>query len=281
MEESLPYPASALGHPLAAQRWLLLLCVALLLASLAGLASARPAEAGPPAHRDQLRLMWAMAGQESGWDYYARNRTSGAFGKYQIMPFNWPVWAEEYLGDRRADQTPFNQEKVAYGKIHDLYRWLGSWKRVAYWWLTGRTERNEKKWSSYARGYVDNIMSLRKRAPREGSIVPPRTSSHSGRGDWRRAADDHTLRLSVGGRAWPSRGRIRDGQVLKVKAAKSTARGERWVKVATADGRLGWIKQLQTVPARKPGSPARWSDAKDEGGAKRDSDRKQVRPRPR
>ena len=111
--------------------------------------------------------------------------------------------------------------------------------------------------------------------------MPPRTSSHSGRGDWRRAADDHALRLSVGGRAWPSGGRIRDGQVLKVKAAKTTARGERWVKVVTADGRLGWIKQLQTVPARKPGSPARWSDARDDGGGKRDSDRKQVRPRPR
>ncbi len=49
--------------------------------------------------------MWAMAGQESGWDYYARNASSGAFGKYQIMPFNWPVWADEYLGDasRRPD----------------------------------------------------------------------------------------------------------------------------------------------------------------------------------
>jgi hypothetical protein len=277
----LPRSASVLGHPLAVRRWLVLLCAALLLATTAGLASARPAEAGPPAHRDQLRFMWAMAGQESGWDYYARNETSGAFGKYQIMPFNWPVWAEEYLGDRRADQTPFNQEKVAYGKIHDLYRWLGSWKRVAYWWLTGRTDRNAKTWSSYASGYVDNIMRLRKRAPRESSVVPPRTSSQSSRGDWRRAADDHRLRLAVGGRVWPSRGRIRDGQVLKVKAAKSTARGERWVKVATADVRIGWIKQLQTVPARKPGSPARWNGATDDGGGKRDRDRKQVRPRPR
>ncbi len=277
----MPQSATALGHPRGVRRWLPLLFAALLLATTVGLASTRPMEAGAPGHRDQLRFMWAMAGQESGWDYYARNEASGAFGKYQIMPFNWPVWAEEYLGDRHADQTPFNQEKVAYGKLHDLYRWLGSWKRVAYWWLTGSTTRNERRWSSYARGYVDNIMRLRGRAPREGSAMPPRTSSRSSKGDWRRAADSHALRLSVGGRAWPSGGRLRDGQVLRVNAAKTTARGERWLELVTADGRLGWIKQQHTVPARKPGSPGRWRDVKDDGASKRDRDRKVVRPRPR
>jgi hypothetical protein len=263
------------------QRWLPLLCAALLLATTLGLAVTRPTAAGAPAQRDQLRFMWAMAGQESGWDYYARNSQSGAFGKYQIMPFNWPVWAEQYLGDRHADQTPFNQEKVAYGKLRDLYRWLGSWKRVAYWWLTGSSSKNERHWSSYAKGYVDNIMRLRKRAPREGSAMPPRTSSRPGKGDWRRAADQQKLRLSVGGRAWPSRGHIRDGQVLKVRAVKTTARGQHWIEVVTADGRLGWIKQQHSVPARSPGSPGRWRDVRDDGGSKREHDRRPVRPRPR
>ncbi len=188
MEEVLPMslPAPALARPSLTGRWLPLLLISLLVATLLAVASVGPAQAGAPTQRDQLRFMWAMAGQESGWDYFARNSSSGAFGRYQIMPFNWPVWAEQYLGDKRADQTPFNQEKVAYGKLRDLYRWLGSWKRVAYWWLTGRTDRNEKKWSSYARGYVDNIMRLRKRAPGDGGVMPPRTSSRSSRGDWRR-----------------------------------------------------------------------------------------------
>ncbi len=270
-----------LARPALVGRWLSLLLASSLVATMLGVATVRPAEAGAPGHRDQLRFMWAMAGQESGWDYYARNSTSGAFGKYQIMPFNWPVWAEQYLGDRRADQTPFNQEKVAYGKLRDLYRWLGSWKRVAYWWLTGRTDRNEKHWSSYARGYVTNIMRLRKRAPSSGSAMPPRTSSRPDKGDWRRAADTHKLRLSVGGRAWPAGGRVRDGQVVKVKAVKTTPRGEVWVKVVTADGRLGWMKQRSTLPSAKPRSPARWADVKDRGGSERKRDRKGVRPRPR
>ena len=142
--------------------------------------AARPGlAADPPERDDQLRFMWAMAGQESGWDYYARNGSSGAFGKYQIMPFNWPAWADKYLGDRHADQTPYNQEKVAYGKIRDLYTWLGSWKRVAYWWLTGSSEKNEKKWSSYASGYVKNIMALRKKAPASQKL--PRKTRSKGR----------------------------------------------------------------------------------------------------
>jgi hypothetical protein len=273
---------SASAHvPDALGRWLTLLLAASFVASLAAVASPHRAEAGAPGQRDQLRFMWAMAGQESGWDYYARNRSSGAFGKYQIMPFNWPVWAEQYLGDRRADQTPFNQERVAYGKLRDLYRWLGSWKRVAYWWLTGRTDRNEKRWSSYAKGYVTNIMQLRKRAPRDGAAMPPRTSSRSSKGDWRRSGEAHTLRLSVGGRAWPQRGRLRDGQVLKVKATKMTPRGEIWLKVVTADGRLGWLKQHHTVPAARPGSPARWAEVKDRGQSRRKADRSAVRPPPR
>jgi hypothetical protein len=240
---------------------------------------ARPSlAAAPPARDQQLRFMWAMAGQESGRDYYARNSDSGAFGKYQIMPFNWPGWAQEYLGDAQADQTPYNQETVAFGKIRDLYAWLGSWKRVAYWWLTGSSEKNEKRWSGYAKGYVRNIMQLRKRAPRGGSKMPPRTSSRAVKGDWRRSGESQQLRLSVGGKPWPERGRLRDGQVLRVQASGKTAGGIRWIRVVTADGRLGWLKQSRTVPAHRPASPGRWRDVKDEGAP---VDRRHVRPRPR
>ena len=255
--------------------------LALLLLLVAGAvgASAQAGEAAPAPDREkQLRFMWAMAGQESGWDYYARNSASGAFGKYQIMPFNWPAWAHEYLGDRHADQTPWNQERVALRKLRDLHMWLGSWRRVAYWWLTGSSERNEKRWSSYARDYVDNIMALRKQAPAAGWKMPPRTSSKARRGDWRRSGREQRLRLAVGGTAWPVRGLLRDGQVLKVRASRRLPSGERWIQVLTADGRLGWIKQLRTVPARAPAKPKRWRDVVDRGTP---LDRRAVRPRPR
>ena len=254
-----------------ALRRLIPLSLLLVLAGTAVGVDTHPGAAANGPDRDaQLRFMWAMAGQESGWDYYARNASSGAYGKYQIMPFNCPVWAEKYLGDRHAEQTPWNQEQVAYGKLRDLHIWLGSWKRVAYWWLTGSTEKDQRRWSDYATDYVTDIMALRKRAPSQWKMPKP-TSSKARKGDWRRSAAEQKLRRSPGGAVWSARGALRDGQVLKVRA---TARrgGLRWIGVVTADGRLGWLKQLRTVPAHHPNKPRRWRDVTDRG---------QVRPRPK
>jgi hypothetical protein len=249
------------------------------LGSLA-LASPSPVSAAEPQHREQVRFMWAMAGQESGWDYYARNPSSGAFGKYQIMPFNWPAWAARYLGDARADQTPWNQEQVAYGKIRDLYRWLGSWKRVAYWWLTGSDDAREVRWSAYARGYVRNIMRLRHRAPPAAGVLPTRTSSRPERGDWRRAALTQALRLSPGGPRWRSGGTVRDGQVVRVRHV-AAGPGVRWVAVVTKDGRLGWLPHLRTVPAHRPDRARAWHDVRVRGPHDAAGDRRSARPRPR
>jgi hypothetical protein len=102
------------------------------------------------------RFMSAIGSLESGGRYTARNTSSGAYGKYQIMPSNWPAWARQYLGNARARQTPANQERVAAGKMTSLYRWLGSWKRVAYWWLTGSSRTTG--WSGSAKRYVAKVM---------------------------------------------------------------------------------------------------------------------------
>jgi hypothetical protein len=252
-----------------------------LLTILAGASATADDPARPePTRREQAAFMWAMAGQESGWDYYARNRASGAFGKYQIMPANWPAWAAQYLGDRRADQTPWNQEQVAAGKLRDLYGWLGSWKRVAYWWLTGSDERREKRWSVYARGYVENIMRLRARAPADAGEMPVRTSSRAERGDWRRSATGQRLRAEAGGRPWRRGGRVDDGQVLWVHGAVTKGDRVRWIAVVTRDGRLGWLPQLWTVPAHRPDGAGRWHDIRVRRPPDRE-DRTPVRPRPR
>ena len=103
------------------------------------------------------RFMNAIAKVESGGRYTAQNASSGAFGKYQIMPSNWPAWARQYLGNAHAAQTPANQEKVAAAKFRALYTWLGSWRRVAYWWLTGSAATSG--WSASARLYVDKVMT--------------------------------------------------------------------------------------------------------------------------
>lgn len=131
---------------------------------------------------------------ESGGNYSARNPSSGAYGKYQIMPSNWPAWARQYLGNANARQTPANQEKVASGKMTSLYRWLGSWKRVAYWWLTGSSRTTG--WSSYARSYVAKVMRYyREAGGKVGSstkssrwTATERSRAIDYSGTWRRAS---------------------------------------------------------------------------------------------
>lgn len=102
------------------------------------------------------RFMNAIGKVESGGDYYATNHSSGAYGKYQIMPSNWPSWAHRYLGSSTARQTPANQERVARGKFTTLYADLRSWRRVAYWWLTGSSQHSG--WSVTATSYVNKVM---------------------------------------------------------------------------------------------------------------------------
>jgi hypothetical protein len=250
------------------------------LSMTAALISGAPVAAAMPDRDDQARFMWAMAGQESGWDYFARNASSGAFGRYQIMPFNWPAWAAEYLADPRADQTPWNQERVAFGKIRDLYRWLGSWRRVAYWWLTGRTDRDDRRWSAYADGYVKDIMRLRQRAPRGAAPSPARVSSLARPGDWRRSASRQSLHLGVSGRVWSRGGFLRDGEVLRVRRGRTKRSGVPWIAVVTVDGRLGWLRRQETLPAERPAGAARWQDV-DERGRPSRSDRRMAQPRPR
>lgn len=108
-------------------------------------------------------FMRAIAKVESGGRYDAVNKSSGAYGKYQIMPANWPGWAEKFLGDRNAKPTPENQEKVARAKFRNLYRWLGSWKAVAHWWLTGGSDKgthnDPSAWSASSRAYVNKVFA--------------------------------------------------------------------------------------------------------------------------
>lgn len=119
-----------------------------------------PIAARDPAGIDTF--LRALGQIESGGRYQARNSTSGARGKYQIMPSNWPTWARKYLGNANASWSPRNQERVARGKVKDLHRWLGTWPNVAHWWLTGNGDTRRSRWSGSSRRYVDKIMRLYK-----------------------------------------------------------------------------------------------------------------------
>lgn len=154
-----------------------------------------PTVASAAAPPNLAAFKYALGQVESGGNYYARNPYSGAYGKYQIMPSNWPAWAETYLGNRYAKQTPENQEKVASGKLTSLYRSLDSWKRVAYWWLTG--SKATTGWSTYAKSYVAKVMKLYEAAKTTTQAEPTdppgtrygeRSDRIEYRGDWETAS---------------------------------------------------------------------------------------------
>lgn len=125
----------------------------ILIGNVAG--PARTLASDPP----QLsRFMQAVAQVESHGNHKALNKKSGAYGRYQILPDNWRSWARRYLGNANAKPTPANQERVARAKMAQLYRWLGTWERVSYWWLTGSSRTSA--WSHAARQYVARVMAI-------------------------------------------------------------------------------------------------------------------------
>ena len=76
----------------------------------------------------------AIAGQESGGNYNAENGDTGAYGKYQIMPSNWPEWAEEAGIGADAPRTPENQEIVARFKLGQYYDKYGARDAAIAWY---------------------------------------------------------------------------------------------------------------------------------------------------
>jgi hypothetical protein len=223
-----------------------LLCVAGL--TVPALAGRREVDA-----RQLDRFTWGLAGQESGWNYYARNPYSGAFGRYQVMPANWNIWASTYVGRGWVDPSPVNQEKVARGKLSGLYRWLGEWRMVAYWWLTGDTNRDSSHWSAGARRYVGNVMALMNRAPKKASPDPVDVAGETGfqvnPGDRRLLVKKVHLRTSVA-QGHHKLGAVHAGGTFQVRKVEWGPKGiALWLKVRTADGSLGWLDARATLPA--------------------------------
>ena len=116
------------------------------------------------------QFMAAISGQESSGDFTAENLHSGAYGQYQIMPYNWPNWAEEAGLGRNAPQTQGNQNIVAAFKMQQYYDQFGNWGDVASTWYSGGPlssytdeERTRKQYTDgieypSIQEYVDSVL---------------------------------------------------------------------------------------------------------------------------
>jgi hypothetical protein len=113
-----------------------------------------------------LALRRAIIGQESGANFRAVNRHSGALGYGQIMPFNLPSWSQEALGREVGVDEFLNSPDLQIAIIdHRLsVYWFQSLAasqgdedeavmRVASWWYSGKPERFSSTAAQYTSGH--------------------------------------------------------------------------------------------------------------------------------
>ncbi len=83
-------------------------------------------------------FLHAISGQESGGNYGAVNSSSGALGKYQIMPGNIPSWSREALGHSVSTSqflhSPSLQEQIAQYMLHKYYNQYGAGGAAVAWY---------------------------------------------------------------------------------------------------------------------------------------------------
>lgn len=99
-------------------------------------------DSGRPVAKGQFgSFVRAIAGKESGGSYSARNSSSGAMGKYQIMPGNIAGpggWDMEILGRNITPQqfmsNPKLQDAIALGKLRRYYNQYGVRGAASAWY---------------------------------------------------------------------------------------------------------------------------------------------------
>jgi len=84
------------------------------------------------------RFIRAISDKESGGNYKAVNRHSGASGKYQIMPSNIPSWSKQALGRSVSRQEFLNnpeiQERIARHQLTNYYKQWGAGGAAVAWY---------------------------------------------------------------------------------------------------------------------------------------------------
>jgi hypothetical protein len=111
-------------------------------------------------------LRQAIIGQESGANFQAVNRHSGALGYAQVMPENLPKWSREVLGFSvsRKDflKSPDLQIAIVDFKLNQYWQksiaasngdTAIAIQRVAAWWYSGKPEKYTSTVPQYYAGY--------------------------------------------------------------------------------------------------------------------------------
>lgn len=109
-------------------------------------------------------FMSRIAGIESGGSndpYSLTNPSSGAHGKFQVMPSNWSPWAQEAGLSANAARSPENQRRVARHKMQQYRDQYGSWEAAAVAWFAGPDRaRRFNEGDQQVLGFSDGNMTV-------------------------------------------------------------------------------------------------------------------------
>lgn len=111
-------------------------------------------------------FFWSLAMQESGGSYKAVNRGSGALGRYQIMPYNVPLWSQKYLGVSWSPSQflndPRKQDKLARAVLQDFYQKWGPRGAASAWYSGDPSLQNSyrpQRGGPPIGSYVDSVIA--------------------------------------------------------------------------------------------------------------------------
>ena len=117
---------------------------------------------------EEQRFIWAVGQQESGGDYLITNSSSGALGRWQVMPANLPGWEADCgmppAGPEYFLTHPLYQDRMAECKLGRDYRQWGP-RGAAAVWYSGQPDWHATYGNPPVYQYVADVIALMGGAP--------------------------------------------------------------------------------------------------------------------
>jgi len=146
----------------------------------------------PPSLSEKIIFIEAIGYQESGGHYGVVNSSSGALGKYQVMPANLNPWLREcHLGTSTAYHylhTPALQDELAKCKLGGDYDTYGV-RGAASVWYSGQPNWRATYGNPPVYQYVNDVIAIMRKisggklqlpAPVEPTLPPVKEANWSG-----------------------------------------------------------------------------------------------------
>lgn len=111
--------------------------------------------------RDFQSFVNAIRGKESGGNYGAVNRSSGALGAYQIMPSNLRAWSQKFLGrtisPREFLSNPRLQDYIAQSQLKEYFNRYGPAGAATAWYAGPGAVGTSRMYSTNPQGGYPSI----------------------------------------------------------------------------------------------------------------------------